>query len=154
MVIRLEDISAVLARCFGPDIDPDRQTAAAAAQVLRGWIPRQHPLEELSSRLQDALYGGLRARLGESMLICEGRNWRRIRTRDLEAAADALTGLLFDALSDTESNYELVRGWAFSAGSLAALDCLTRRFAAWQGPGDQALYRQFLDNRRREENLR
>ncbi len=153
MVIRLEDVSRVLQETFGPEIDPERRIAEPLAQILRGWVPVQVPLDALSEALQNALMGGLVQRLGEALLIPDGRRWRRVRTRDLERCADGLLGLAFDALGNRQTYYELVRDWAFGAGSMAALDCLCRRFSDFQSPGDQALFRQFLENRRREEGL-
>ncbi len=78
----------------------------------------------------------------------------RITTAALVRAADALMGLLFQRLPESQANYELVRDWAQSTGSLGALRCLsTDRFTEYRPAGEQQFMRWAYENRLREEGI-
>ena len=121
MFIRRDDVSAVLKACFGEDTDPDGEASLEITEILRLWIPGQIPLEQLNDALQNALIRHLRRVLGAQLLIRDGIRWRRVRTVDLEDAADRLMGLEFSALSEQIANYEMVKDWAFRAVSVSGV---------------------------------
>ena len=152
MFIRRDDVSAVLKACFGEDTDPDGEASLEITEILRLWIPGQIPLEQLNDALQNALIRHLRRVLGAQLLIRDGIRWRRVRTVDLEDAADRLMGLEFSALSEQIANYEMVKDWAFRAGSVSAMDCLAKRFSGFQSPEEQAMIAKVLSYRIAERN--
>ena len=153
MFIRRDDVSAVLKACFGEDTDPDGEASLEITEILRLWIPGQIPLEQLNDALQNALIRHLRRVLGAQLLIRDGIRWRRVRTVDLEDAADRLMGLEFSALSEQIANYEMVKDWAFRAGSVSAMDCLAKRFSGFQSPEEQAMIAKVLSYRIAERNI-
>ena len=152
MFIRRDDVSAVLKACFGEDTDPDGEASLEITEILRHWIPAQIPLEQLNDALQNALIRHLRRVLGAQLLIRDGIRWRRVRTVDLEDAADRLMGLGFSALSEQIANYEMVKEWAFRAGSVSAMECLAKRFSGFQSPEEQAMIAKVLSYRIAERN--
>ena len=152
MFIRRDDVSAVLKACFGEDTDPDGEASLEITEILRLWIPGQIPLEQLYDALQNALIRHLRRVLGAQLLIRDGIRWRRVRTVDLEDAADRLMGLGFSALSEQIANYEMVKDWAFRAGSVSAMECLAKRFSGFQSPEEQAMIAKVLSYRIAERN--
>ena len=151
MFIRKEDVTMILAACFGSDADPNGEATQEITDILRLWI-HGIPLEQLNEVLQNSLIRHLRRVLGSQLLIRDGIRWRRIRTSDLEDAADRLVGLVFTALPENVSNYELVRDWAFRTGSISAMDCLTKRFANCQTHEEQAAIAKVLSYRLMERN--
>ena len=153
MFIRRDDVSAVLKACFGEDTDPDGEASLEITEILRLWIPGQIPLEQLNDALQNALIRHLRRVLGAQLLIRDGIRWRRVRTVDLEDAADRLMGLGFSALSEQIANYEMVKDWAFRAGSVSAMKCLAKRFSGFQSPEEQAMIAKVLSYRIAERNI-
>ena len=154
VIVHLEEIDRVIGRLFSPELAADGEVARAAAVPMRRWVPRQVSLEELSESLQDALFGALSRQTGGSMWYRRGEEMRRITTASLAQAADALMGLLFERLPESLPNYELVRDWAQSTGSLGALKCLsTERFSACRPAGEQQFMRWAYENRLREEGI-
>ncbi len=152
MFIRTEDVSGILSACFGQDADPDGEAARALAEILRGWMPRRASPEALDAALQDVLIRHLRRTLGAQMLILDGIRWRRVRTTDLDDAADRLTGLALAALPENEESYELVRDRAVRGGSVSAMECLTKRFAACQSSEERAMIAKVLSYRLAERD--
>lgn len=152
MIVHLEEIDRVIGELFSPALAADGRVARAAAVPMRGWVPRQIPLEDLSESLQNALFGALSEQTGGSLWYRVGDQMRRITTASLARAADALMGLLFLRLPESRVNYELVRDWAQSTGSLGALACLsTERFTEYRPAGEQQFMRWAYENRLREE---
>ena len=151
MYIRKEDVTIILAACFGSDTDPNGEETQEITYILRLWIPGI-PLEQLNEVLQNSLIRHLRRVLGSQLLIRDGIRWRRIRTSDLEDAADRLIGLVLTALPENVSNYELVREWAFRSGSISAMECLTKRFTNCQTPEEQATITKVLSYRLMERD--
>ena len=152
MFIRRDDVSAIMKACFGEDADPDGEASLEITEVLRLWIPGRIPPEQLNDTLQNVLIRHLRRVLGAQLLIREGIRWRRVRTVDLEDAADRLMGLAFGALPEQTANYEMVKDWAFRAGSLSAMECLAKRFSGFQRPEEQALIAKVLSYRTAERS--
>jgi hypothetical protein len=152
VIVRLEEIAGVLAELFGPEVAADSRVAQAVAAPMRSWVPRQVPLEVLTETLQDALCGALLEATGGTLWYRRGDALARVSTQALSRAADALLGLLFDRLPESQPNYELVRDWAQGTGSLSALRCLSRdRFAAYRPAGEQQFMQWAYENRLREE---
>jgi hypothetical protein len=146
MVIRLEEIRETLRAHFG-DLVP----AEAIAPILRGWVPRQTDLHEVSEQLQDALCGALHDRLGDGLWMQTGTAWKRVGTRELANAADDLIGVLLMNLPEQSVNFEFVRSWAYESGSLSALVVLSRRFGAFQSPQEQRMIAGLAAQRWQEE---
>ena len=154
MIVHLEEIGGVIGTLFSPELAADGRAAQAVAPSMRGWVPRQVPLETLSESLQDALFGALSEQTRGTMWYRRDGEMRRITTASLARAADALMGLLFERLPESLPNYELVRDWAQTTGSLGALRCLsTDRFTDFRPAGEQQFMRWAYENRLREENF-
>ena len=154
MIVHLEEISGVIGALFSPELAADGRAAQAAAPPMRRWVPRQLPLQALSESLQDTLFGALSDQTRGTMWYRRGGEMRRITTASLALAADMLMGLLFERLPESLPNYELVRDWAQTTGSLGALKCLsTDRFTDFRPAGEQQFMRWVYENRLREEGL-
>lgn len=152
VLVRVSDASRVITGRFGEEADGGSVLSRRICELLYRWMPEQAPLQVLSEQIQDALFAGLKAALGESMLFHDGSRWRHVTTADLAGAADKLLGLVFDSMSETPGHYAIVREWAWRNGSLSALRCLSERFGAFQPIQEQEMIRSIWAERKQSED--
>ena len=145
MPVRKALVQEALAPFLGADTPACAAAAEQAAEVLRRFTPYQQPLEDLTRRLQDTLFGALYACLGPHMTqrLGDGRQVR-IRMADLPDLADSVLGVLIDALPNSQATLDLLRDYAMRETSLSALRALLLRFSRYQSPEEQALMRRVI----------
>ena len=154
VLIRTSEVRKVIADRFGESTERASSIAETVSELVRSWYPAHMTLTQLSERIQDTLFDGLRKTLGEGMLIRTGNGLRRVSTADLARASDDILGLMFRSMSETPEHYALVRDWGWQTGSLAALGCLAERFADYQPPEEQNMIRAIWKERAANEEAR
>ena len=151
MTIRTTDVRGIIIRRFGERTEAASGLTDALCRQLGSLRPGHTSFGDLQEKLQDILYAGLHAALGDAMMYTDGIRWFRVTTKDLSDTADELMGLVFRELSETAEHFDMIRSWAFQNGSLSALQCLSERYAAWQTPQEQAMMRSIWQERNENE---
>ncbi len=125
MLVKRELVREALYRCFGQALTDRTTLVTDCARILRAWMPGDASLAELAKQVEDCLLGGLYSALGERLSWKDeaGHAWR-IPLSALPEAADLVMDALFLSMSAPPAHFALLRDYAMTSGSVAAVHAL------------------------------
>ncbi|MBQ6398793.1 MAG: hypothetical protein IJI21_01605 [Clostridia bacterium] len=130
---------------LGTALTDDPDFCEELARTLRAYAPYRDSFADLAARLEDRLFNLLYERLGPGMAAkMDSGDWRRIRTAELQDAADDLLGVLFDDLKVYSVSYEALHAYCMDTGSFSALRVLYTRYDRFMEPGEKRIIARII----------
>ena len=117
----------------------------SAANLLRSYSPYRMTLPELNEMICNRIFNELYSLLGPRMTIQrDDGSLLRIRLNDLPVLVDDVMGVLFDCMTISPANQQLLMEYAMYQTSLSAMRMLLVKYASSLGLQEQEILKRII----------
>lgn len=127
---------------FGAPVANGTDLVAHVTARMEQFLPGTHDLAVLRRDLRDIIYMSLYHTTDPSVNVTPNRRSRRFSEKEIDDAADELTGLLIERLRVCEFFYVSIRAFFLKTGSTQALRILREKYGAFLKEGEAELLEQ------------